>query len=98
MIEVLDNWHKEPIINEDMYFASYPALHKPPHHDAKNFSVECIYHNQSFGIHQCWRYMSDEQMQVIALHIPHIFELKDMYYRYKSENNRTYIINISEIF
>lgn len=98
MLEILDMWPIDPTTNEDMYYASYPELHKPSHDDAKNFSVECIYHDKSFGIHKCWEYMSDEQMQVISRHIPKIFELKDMYYKYTGGSGRITIMNISEIF
>jgi hypothetical protein len=98
MLQILDEWPIDPRINEDMYFASYTGLYKPSYQDAKNFSVECIYHDKSFGIHQCWEYMSDEQMQIISRHIPQIFELKHMYSQYTSGSCRMSIMNISEIF
>jgi hypothetical protein len=79
-------------------YTKYEGLYKPSYDEAKDFSVECIYYDQSFGIHQCWVYMNDEQMQSISKHIPKIFQLKDIYHKYAPGDFCINIANITEVF
>jgi hypothetical protein len=98
MLEVIDNLHVPENMNEDLYYTSYKRLHKPSHEDAKDFSVECIYYDKSFGIHQCWKFMTNEQMQEIAKHIPKIFELQEIYSKYEAGSPAMTITDINGIF
>ena len=98
MLEVIDNLQVPENMNEDLFFTAYPNLNKPSHEDAKDFSVECIYYDKSFGVHQCWNFMSNEQMQEIAKHIPRIFELQEIYSKYQSGSSMMTIPDINVIF
>ena len=65
MIEIIEKC-KYLNINEDIYF-SYGCngvdINKPLIDDAKNFSIEAVYNNKSFGVHKAWNYvkLSDSQ-------------------------------------
>jgi hypothetical protein len=47
---------------EDLFFSDnncYP-LNKPSIDEAKNFSIETIYNDKSFGVHKPWLYLKDD--------------------------------------
>jgi hypothetical protein len=53
-------------VNEDIYFShgcNGVDINKPLIDDAKNFSIETVYNNKSFGVHKAWNYvkLSDSQ-------------------------------------
>ena len=51
--------------NEDAYFSwSYP-INKPSFEQAKEFSVETVFNENSFGIHNAWKYLSYEQTEFL---------------------------------
>lgn len=64
--------------NEDMYFSAN-IQNKPDIQKAMLFSVESIFSEKSFGIHQCWPHMTKEQINMIAEHIPEIYTLMQTY-------------------
>ncbi len=52
--------------NEDEYFSlnipSSIQYHRPSIELAKTFSVETIFHESPFGIHNCWRYLNHDEI------------------------------------
>jgi len=61
MLEILDKC-KYNGINEDEYFSwgcEGVFINMPSKNDAKNFSIETIYNEKSFGIHKAWGYLKD---------------------------------------
>ena len=67
MLEVLTHCDVSLDINEDYYFSVYchpkVTLYKPTFEEAKKFSVETVYSDESFGIHNAWKYLSYEQIE-----------------------------------
>jgi len=63
MLEIMD---KDPNknCNEDVYFScsNYVSLYKPSFEDAKYFSIEMVFSNQSFGCHKCWLYQDNKKL------------------------------------
>ena len=59
MLNIINNckYNNEP---EDVYFsvACNLPLNKPSFEEAKNFSVEGVYNDNSFGIHKIWRFFN----------------------------------------
>jgi hypothetical protein len=64
MLEIIDRG--APLLyNEDGYFAwSYP-INKPSFELAKLFSIETVFSENSFGIHNAWKYLSQEQIEFL---------------------------------
>lgn len=64
MLELLNNC-KHNGMNEDLFFSNIFAselkcnvvISKPSVNDAKNFSIEHIYNDKSFGVHKPWLYI-----------------------------------------
>ena len=64
MLEILDNceYKKEP---EDVYFSlgcDNINIYKPSFEEAKEFGVEGIYNDNSFGIHKPWIHLSKKKV------------------------------------
>jgi hypothetical protein len=63
MLEIMD---KDPNkdCNEDVYFScsNYVSLYKPSFEEARYFSVEMVFSNQSFGCHKCWLYHDKKKL------------------------------------
>ena len=65
MLEIINNcqYKNEP---EDVYFSvgcNNIIINKPSIEDAKNFSVEAIYNDVSFGVHKTWRFMNKKKLE-----------------------------------
>jgi hypothetical protein len=65
MLEIINNckYKNEP---EDVYFSkacNNIKVNKPTIEDAKQFSVEAIYNNISFGVHKPWFFMNKNKLQ-----------------------------------
>jgi len=60
MLEILNNHstrHKEGwLINEDVFFSIH-TTNKPSLEEAKNFSIEMLYNDKSFGVHKAYKYV-----------------------------------------
>lgn len=66
---------------EDNYFArphGSMTLYMPTHEEAKEFSVETVYHDKSFGIHKPWGYLQGD-MDKIEAQCPGVRELERLY-------------------
>lgn len=65
MIEHLDKCEIS-IINEDAIFSnSCIQLNKPDSEEAKKFSVETIFNENSFGVHKPWPYLPKDNINVM---------------------------------
>lgn len=65
MLEILNNceYKNEP---EDVYFSkgcNNIFINKPNIKDAKNFSVEAIYNDISFGVHKPWLFINKQKLE-----------------------------------
>ncbi len=65
MLEIINNckYKNEP---EDVYFSkgcNNIVINKPSVKDAKNFSVEAIYNDISFGVHKPWLFMNKTKLE-----------------------------------
>jgi hypothetical protein len=64
MLEIIDKceYKKEP---EDVYFsvACNLPLNKPSFDEAKKFSVEGVYNDNSFGVHKIWRFFNKKTIE-----------------------------------
>ena len=67
MLEILAYGGIPGGVNEDYFFSGlgHPkvTLYKPTFEEAKRFSVETVYSDESFGIHNAWKYLSSEQIK-----------------------------------
>jgi len=65
MLELLDNCHIDYTLNEDIFFSKVlyscsTEISKPNLEEAKEFSIETIYNNKSFGVHKPWLYIDHD--------------------------------------
>lgn len=75
MLEIIDKkiWNGA---NEDLFFSFYPGINKPSVSHAEIFSVESIYNERSFGLHNCWNQrFNSEQMTNLKKMYPLLSEL-----------------------
>jgi len=63
-------------IAEDLFFNGYLVknvnIHKPSPNKAKEFSVEHIYYENPFGIHNAWNTLDNEKINTLKNKYPHI--------------------------
>jgi hypothetical protein len=73
MLEIMDK-DSNKTCNEDVYFSctNSVSLYKPSFEDAKHFSIEMVFSNQSFGCHKPWNY---NYKQTLIKSFPSIKEL-----------------------
>lgn len=84
MLEIINNidyYNKNNDLPEDVFFCDYHSINKAPVDEALLFCSGGYFHPYSVGMHQTFRYITEEQMQIIEKHIPKIRELG-----YKYEN------------
>ena len=78
MLEIMDNvtYCGEP---EDIYFCNnlLVDLHRPSMEQAKRFSVEEVFHPQTFGCHQPWERGFDKELLDAYPEVRTLFELND---------------------
>lgn len=67
MIELIDKCgDKIPVdYNEDYFFSNLLChdlvnVKKPDYNSAKEFAIETVYNDKSFGIHRAWKYIPDQ--------------------------------------
>ncbi len=79
MLEILEKceYKNEP---EDVYFSiachTIP-LNKPETKEAKSFSVEALYKDNSFGIHKIWNYHNQQTLNEKEKHCTGLLQLRD---------------------
>jgi hypothetical protein len=71
MLEIIENHPYNGWDNEDMYFSFQKKIEykKPEFEKAKTFSVETVFHENCFGVHNCWKYLQTSELD----------QLKDLY-------------------
>jgi len=78
MLEILQSKPLENI-NEDAFFSfnikSSIKYNVPDNIFAQKFSVETVFYDKPFGIHNCWRYITKEQCEFLKNTYPEINEL-----------------------
>jgi hypothetical protein len=60
MLEILDREGDFKDAYEDHFFAKH-ALYKPSPEEAREFSIEQVYHHRSFGVHKVWAHQPSER-------------------------------------
>ena len=93
MLELLNNNFSSKVlnINEDLFFSGSAQnirnikINKPSFELAKEFSIETIYSQNSFGIHKPWRYLNKNKLQLLNKTFPN---LNNLINSYKSYNNQ----------
>ena len=89
MVELLKHKHKGieygfygKYVAEDKFFCGYYApeveIYKPTFIKAKEFSIEAVYSENSFGVHKCWVNLNINEMNKIYKMYPEIQMLKDL--------------------
>jgi hypothetical protein len=69
-------------LNEDIYFSSDVdnkiQYNVPDYTIAKLFSVETLFYDRPFGIHNCWRYLNKENMDFLINKYSDLQELMNL--------------------
>ena len=81
MIEIIDkNNLSQDKTNEDLVFSgilnNLVSVNKPSFLDAKNFSIESVHNNKSFGLHKPWNYLKEEELIQINNFCPGFNDLR----------------------
>ena len=81
MLEIIDTCEPNDK-NEDEFFTrqNKVALYRPSFEKAKQFSVETVFYDSPFGIHNCYRdnYLSSEKLNFLIELYPDIKKLKEL--------------------
>ena len=75
MVDIINLYPSYPSENEDIYFSRH-AEHKPTYEDALEFSVETVYHKESFGCHKCWVHLSQDEMNLMRNSYNDLYQLE----------------------
>jgi hypothetical protein len=74
MIEICEKVNPNCARCDDVYFScqTIVPLNKPSYQEAKLFSIETVFHETSFGIHACWKYLNKYEMNYLLNKYPDI--------------------------
>lgn len=77
MIEITEIVDPKFTDHEDNYFCYQQSvlLNRPSYEEAQRFSVETIFHEKSFGIHCCWKYLNKYELEYLINKYPEISTL-----------------------
>jgi hypothetical protein len=83
MLEILDAYiDTDKNHNEDGVFSGeftkLVSTKKPTFEQAKEFSIETVFHNKSFGLHKAWEYNDEIQLAEINTFCPGLNELRSL--------------------
>lgn len=80
MIEITEKVNPQFTDHEDNYFCYQSAvyLNRPSFEEAQLFSVETIFHEKSFGIHACWKYLNKYELEYLTNKYPDISTLIEL--------------------
>jgi len=85
MIEIVNdiNYNNENNrkLPEDLFFCEYHNIYKAPYHIALEFCSGVYFHPNSIGIHKTFDFITEDEINIIQLHIP---KIKDVMYKYRS--------------
>jgi len=79
LIELLNNC--ETTRDEDRYYSTGCndiPIYKPSFEEAKEFAIEGVTSNKSFGLHKPYKYLTEEEIKDISEWCPEITKLKDL--------------------
>jgi hypothetical protein len=79
LIELLNNC--ETTRDEDRYYSTGCngiPIYKPSFEEAKEFAIEGVTSNKTFGLHKPYKYLTEEEMKDISGWCPEINKLKDL--------------------
>lgn len=82
MIEIINDYnyyYKNNDLPEDVYFCNYHSINKAPVEEALSFCSGAYFHPFSVGMHQTFKYITEEQLQIIEKHIP---KIRKVVYKY----------------
>jgi hypothetical protein len=75
MLEIIKHKHYKNI-NEDWFFSrnipSFINYHVPPCIHAKKFSIETVFDDSPFGVHNFWKYFSTENKEILLSKYPYL--------------------------
>ena len=79
MLEIINNvpYHFN---NEDIYFCTQKVipLNRPSFEEAQYFSIETVFNETSFGIHNAWRYIASDKLNYLLEKYPELNTLKNL--------------------
>ena len=80
MIEICEKVNPIFTKHDDLYFSlqNVVKLNKPSFMEAQKFSVETVFHEKSFGIHACWKYLNEYEMGFLVNKYPDIKTLIEL--------------------
>ena len=80
MIEICEKVDPSYTLHEDNYFCyqNVVPLNKPSYEKAKSFSIETVFNEKSFGIHNAWRYLHRSQIDFLVNKYPDIATLIEL--------------------
>ena len=80
MLEIIDKHPYNGSEYEDTYFSlqNVVELKKPDFQKAKTFSVETIFNENCFGVHNCWRYLNYLEMDQLKQIYPELNTLIEL--------------------
>jgi hypothetical protein len=83
MLALLDKCDINYNFNEDGFFSNMTVcnnvdINKPTFDEAKDFSIETVYNDKSFGIHKAYTYIDTDGIDKISKFCPEIIELKKL--------------------
>ena len=66
MLEIIENVNYE-FNYEDIYFCLQNKVYvnKPTLEEAKKFSIETIFNETSFGVHNCWKHLNNQELNYL---------------------------------
>ena len=80
MLEIIDCYPYNGWDNEDIYFSFQNIIKckKPEFEKAKTFSVETIFNENCFGVHNCWKYIQPSELDRLKELYPEINTLIEL--------------------
>ena len=80
MLKIIDKVDKNFKYNEDEYFSLQEevSLYRACFKEAQSFSVETVFHEIPFGIHNCYNHLSEEEWLYLANKYPDLDTLKKL--------------------
>lgn len=80
MIEICQKVDSKFAEYEDAYFSyqNIVPLNKPPFREALQFSIETVFHEKSFGVHNTWRYLNEYELESLIHRYPDLEKLIEL--------------------
>lgn len=94
MLKIIDKVDTNFKLNEDEYFSLQEevSLYRPCFIEAQTFSVETVFHESPFGVHNCYHYLSEEHWLTLSNKYPDLNILKSLNTITKNEDEHPFTI------